>query len=117
MDNPSRKLVYTVTAECPDEATARDFLAWLVDGHLADVLRVGKAESAEAVRLDQASGASAEAPIRIESRYVFSSRAAFDAYDRGPAKALRAEGIALFAEARNVKFLRRTGEQIGCLPR
>ena len=113
MPIPSPKLVYTVTAECPDEATAADFLAWLTNGHLADVIRVGNAEAAQAIRLDPLPGEAPGSPIRIESRYIFPSRAAFEAFDTGPAKALRAEGIALFADARNVKFSRRTGEECG----
>ncbi|MCA9293728.1 MAG: DUF4286 family protein [Phycisphaerales bacterium] len=109
MVNPSAKLIYTVTAECPDEATAIAFLAWLVNGHLADVIRAGNAESAEAVRFDPLPNDPPGAPIRCEARYVFPSRAAFEAYDAGPAKALRAEGAAKFAEARGVQFSRRVG--------
>ena len=94
---------YSVTATLPDEATAERFMAWLVEGHIADVVE-GGARSGHAIRLDSESG-----EIRIESRYLFPSREAYDAYCEGPALALRAEGVEKFGNA-GVSFERRAGQ-------
>lgn len=94
------KVSYCVTATLPDEATAREYLGWLLDGHIEGVL-VGGAERAAVVRLDGD-------PIRIESRYVFPSRDAMAAYEAGPAKPLREAGARRFGE-RGVSFERRVG--------
>ncbi|MFG0257487.1 MAG: DUF4286 family protein [Phycisphaerales bacterium JB043] len=95
------RLHYEVTATLPDEETATRFIRWLLDGHLDDVIR-GGAISAEAIRLDGEE-------YRVLSRYTFESRAAFNAYESGPAIALRAEGVELFGNA-GVTFDRRVGE-------
>ena len=44
---------YTVSAEFATDATATEWLHWLKDGHIDDVLAAG-ATSAEIVRLDDA---------------------------------------------------------------
>jgi hypothetical protein len=93
---------YSVTATLPDRETADRFLAWLADGHIEDVIR-GGAISGHAVRLDDSGGR-----IRIEARYLFESRDAYEAYNAGPAVALRAEGVEKFGDA-GVSFERRTG--------
>lgn len=103
--NPIR---YTVRAECPDEATARDFIAWLAGGHIAEVIKHG-ASDARIIRLnDDASGTPGTPVVLIE--YSFPSRAAYDEYDRDHAPALRAEGRVKFVEGRGVKMSRMIGE-------
>ncbi|MFG0275859.1 MAG: DUF4286 domain-containing protein [Phycisphaerales bacterium] len=94
------KVSYCVTATLPDEATAREYLDWLLGGHIEGVL-VGGAERAAVVRLDGP-------PIRIESRYVFPSREAMAAYEAGPAIPLREDGKRRFGD-RSVTFERRVG--------
>lgn len=95
------KVSYCVTATLPDEATAGEYLDWLLGGHIEGVL-VGGAERAEVVRLDGE-------PIRIESRYVFPSRQAMADYEAGPAIPLREDGKRRFGD-RGVSFERRVGE-------
>lgn len=103
---------YTVFAHCPDQATADDFIAWLAHSHVAQVI-AGGASEARIVQLDPETAASATeasaTAVEIAVEYVFPSRAAFDAYQRGPAPALRAEGIALFVEGRSVRMSRTVG--------
>ena len=101
---------YSVTATLPDEPTAARFIDWLADGHIADVVEAG-AERGCVVRLDPTD----EAPIRVEARYEFASRAAYEAYSAGPAVALRAEGVEKFGDA-GVAFERRTGEILASVP-
>lgn len=95
------KISYCVTATLPDEATAREYLGWLLGRHIEGVL-IGGSERAEVVRLDGE-------PARIETRYVFPSRAALGAYEAGPALALREDGRRRFGD-RGVGFERRVGE-------
>lgn len=94
--------IYTVTAELPSEEVARDFLSWLEDDHLREVVDAG-ALDAEAVRLD------GDAHV-VECRYRFASREAFAAYEAGPAERLRADGRARFGPESGVRMRRATGE-------
>jgi hypothetical protein len=56
----------------------------------------------EVVRLDRDDG-----KVSLQSSYRFPTREAFDAYSSGPAVALRAEGLKLFAETGKVTELSR----------
>lgn len=107
-------IIYTVTASIPAsdpasaQATAREFLGWLTGGHTAEVI-AGGATSASVVVLDPEPDEQAP-PTRIETRYRFPSRAAFDAYEAGPAIPLREDGRSRFGG--RVAFERRVGEVI-----
>lgn len=95
-------LLYTVAATFDDAAVAEEWVAWLRDGHLAEVI-AGGATEAEVVRLD------AEGPARLEARYRFPSREAFARYEREHAPRLRAEGMARFPAERGVRLARSIG--------
>jgi hypothetical protein len=97
-------LAYTVIAEIDDEAVAAEYLAWLVDGHLAEV-RAGGALEASVVRVKSAKA-------KFEVRYLFADAAAFAAYEAGPAIALRADSAARFPPSRGVRQSRWLGEQL-----
>ena len=102
---PDTVLVYTVHAEFADAAVRERYLNWLRDGHALAVVREGGAISGEVTVLD--SGGSALGAI--ESRYLFESRAAFDAYEAGPGVALRADGARLFPPDSGVRTTRILG--------
>lgn len=103
-------VLYTVRADCPDEATAERYAAWLLGGHAAAVV-AGGARSATVVRLDAADGAG---PRRVvEVRYAFEARGALERYLREFAPALRAEGLALFGPQTGVRLERSVGEVAG----
>jgi hypothetical protein len=89
---------YVVTCTFAGEEIKRSFSDWLQNTHIADVLAAG-ASRAELVSMDDGS---------IECRYVFSSRKAFEDYERNHAPRLRAQGLER-AQGR-VSFSRRTGE-------
>jgi hypothetical protein len=93
---------YTVTAEFPDQTMATEWLHWLRDDHIAEVLAAG-ATSAEIVRLD-------DALTGFEIRYVFPDRATFNRYEDMHAPRLWAEGLERFPESRGVQYDRSTGE-------
>jgi hypothetical protein len=96
-------IVYAVTATLPDEATAREYVEWLLDGHVAGVI-AGGAKTGCVVRIEEPA-----MPIRVETRYDFASREALGRYVEGAAPALRAEGLAKFGPARGVRFERVVG--------
>lgn len=95
-------LAYTVSCTFTDPSVADEWIAWLHDEHLADVL-AGGATAAEIVRLDGDT-------TRCEVRYRFPSREAFATYERDHAPRLRAEGLAKFPLERGLTYERTTGE-------
>jgi len=106
-------IAYTVIAETNSEATMRAYVDWLSSGHIRDVIESG-AQSATLVRLDK----SEDGMHRAEVRYVFGSRNAFEAYEAGPAVALREDGIRLFGpqSEHTVGFRRTLGGVVSVLP-
>lgn len=115
------RIAYTVTATLPDPATADEYAAWLLGGHLGAVL-AGGAEAATLVRLDPdptPDSTREQGPqevIQIEVRYLFPSRETFDRYLQVHAPALRADGLERFGPRRGIKFSRRTGTVVAALP-
>ncbi|MCH9647664.1 MAG: DUF4286 family protein [Deltaproteobacteria bacterium] len=99
---------YTVACTLAHQQIADRWLAWLRDGHLEDVLRAG-ALSAEVFRMDGEQGST---EVRYEVRYVFASRAAFDAYERDHAPRLREEGLSLFPLDLGLAYQRSVGESV-----
>ncbi len=100
-----KRTLYVVTATLPDEATAREYVAWLEDGHVDQVIDAG-AQTGMIVRLETVEG---ERP-RVETHYVFATRALFEAYVATHAAALRADGLKRFGPERGIRFERRIGE-------
>ena len=102
------KIFYAVTARFPSERIAQEYIDWLESGHVEAVKRAG-AISGDIVVLDRNES---DAAIRVETLYVFGSRAEFKSYDNGPeAKKLRTDGMQRFGD-RGVTFERRIGEII-----
>lgn len=100
----AKRILYTVTATLPDEPTAAEYVAWLEDGHVDEVIAAG-AHSGMIVRLEGS-------PIRVQTQYVFSTRETFDRYVQREAPALRAEGLKRFPPERGIAFSREIGEII-----
>ena len=92
---------YTVSAEFTNDALATEWLRWLRDGHIDEVLAAG-AVRAEIVRLDNP-------VIAFEIRYVFPDRKTFQHYEESHATRLRAEGLEKFPEQGGVQYDRSTG--------
>jgi len=99
---------YTVSCTFQTDSIAQEWIAWLRDEHLADVLKAG-ALDAEVVRIDGPT-------IKAEVRYHFASREAFTTYDRDQAPRLRAEGLKRFPPERGLFYERSTGESLFRLP-
>ena len=97
---PDNVLVYSVRAEFDDEATRERYLDWLRNGHCLAVVREGGALSAEVTVLEDGA---------VESRYLFGSRASYDAYETGAGVALRAEGADRFPPGGGIRFARTLG--------
>jgi hypothetical protein len=62
------RIAYSVIATLPDAQTADEYIAWLLDGHTAAVVR-GGAESAMVVRIEHPLET-----VQVETRYLFPSR-------------------------------------------
>ncbi len=95
------RVAYTVTAILPDTPTRDLYEAWLLGGHVQQVL-AGGAEAAQVVRLS-------EPPLAVQSRYEFASEGAFERYLQDHAPALRADGLARFGSVSGVTFRREVG--------
>lgn len=102
-------IAYTVTATFPDGILADEWLRWLRQGHLAEVL-AGGATRAEVVALDTPAHA-------FEVRYHFPSREALEKYEREHAPLLRAEGLRLFPVEKGIHYRRSTGVVYDTIPR
>lgn len=92
---------YTVTAEFDDPAVMGEWIDWLRDGHLAEVI-AGGALDAELVQFDGPAH-------RCAVRYHFRDRAAFERYEREFAPRLRQDGLERFPPERGVRYQRNTG--------
>jgi hypothetical protein len=101
-------VAYTVAVTFEDAALADEWLRWLHDGHVAEVL-AGGAVDAEIIELD--------APKRsFEVRYHFPSRETFTRYEQEQAPRLQAEGLKRFPVARGVSYRRSIGVVHGAFP-
>lgn len=100
-------IAYTVIATFSEAAVAEEWIAWLRDEHLAEVIAAGAPGilDAEVIRRDGS-------PITCEVRYHFASRESFAAYERDHAPRLRAAGLARFAPERGVTYQRTLGEMV-----
>lgn len=101
---PSIAFAYTVTATFAERAVALEWLRWLTNGHVAEILAAG-ATNVEITILDGPD-------LAVEVRYHFDSRAAFAEYEQLHAPRLRAEGLRLFPPERGIGYRRSTGEVI-----
>ena len=92
---------YVVQCTFTDRAVRDEWLAWLRDEHVADVVAAG-ALSGHAIVLDGDE-------LTCEVHYRFADRAAFDVYEREHAPRLREEGLTRFPLERGLTYARRTG--------
>lgn len=81
-------VLYEVTASVSDPAVAEEWVRWMRDGHIADVVRAG-ATSGRLLRVEEGQG-------EFVAQYEFASRATLEGYFREHAPRLRAEGAGRF---------------------
>jgi hypothetical protein len=94
-------IAYTVIAHFTDSTVAEEWISWLQEEHLAEVL-AGGALDAEVTLEDQ----KVAGEMRCEVRYHFASAESFAAYERDSAPALRAKGLARFPLERGIRYQR-----------
>jgi hypothetical protein len=100
-------IIYSVTATISDPLLAREYAAWLGGGHIQEVVRAG-ALSGELLEFeDDGSGC-----VRVQARYVFANREAFEAYVRDHAPRLRGEGLAKFGSRTEISFARTVAKRL-----
>ena len=97
----SETIAYTVQATFTDCKVADEWIGWLENGHLAEVIK-GGATDAEIIHFDGDD-------CRYEVRYHFPSRESFRAYETNHAPRLRADGLAKFPTSRGITYARSTG--------
>ncbi len=101
--------LYAVIATLPSEEVGREYIAWLEEGHVDQVIE-GGAQSAMIVELEpDATEVLAPGAMQVMTQYVFSTRSAFDRYVERSAPKLRAEGLAKFGPERGIKMRRMVG--------
>ena len=92
---------YEVTAAIQDRSILVEWVRWMGETHLDDVVAAG-ATRGRLIRID---GPTAT----FVCQYEFASRSALDRYLSEHAPRLRAEGVALF-DSDQVSYTRRTGD-------
>ena len=102
----STPIAYTVCTTFQDSSLADQWITWLREGHVAQVL-AGGATDALIIELDQP-----EVARSFEVRYYFSSMQSFENYEKNHAPALRAEGLKLFPVEKGVTYRRSVGRVI-----
>ncbi|MEZ6094771.1 MAG: DUF4286 family protein [Pirellulaceae bacterium] len=104
--------VYTVQCEfASQDATevSRQWITWLKNGHIEQVL-AGGARAAEVVVWDGN-------PIQVEVQYRFPDRKSFEMYERDFAPALRREGLERFPPDQfKLSFVRKVGNVVQEFP-
>jgi hypothetical protein len=110
------EVAYTVIATLPDEPTLAEYVDWLLDGHIQAVIR-GGAVSAEVIGPSPKGPIGSDMIFRVESRYIFPTREAFETYEAVHAPALRADGSTRFGGRAGISFARSVGEVVGREPR
>lgn len=106
------RVYYAVVCTLPSEAMAREYVAWLEDGHVDAVINApgGGAHSAMIVALERREGDGLAAGARqVMTQYVFSTREVYEHYVAHHAPALRADGLKRFGPERGVRMERLVG--------
>jgi hypothetical protein len=96
---------YVVRATLSSQDVLPEYLKWLEETHVVQVLALGHAERGEIVVLNR----DKDEPQVVETLYEFRDRDALDKYLAGPAITLRNEGTRLFVETGKVSFARTIG--------
>ena len=104
------QLLYTVRCRIDRPDQAAQWVSWMKDKHLAEVVQCG-ALKAELVLMDDASPTIAGQQC-FEARYRFADRITYDAYINEHAPRLRAEGLALYPLELGFAYERTVGEMI-----
>ncbi len=103
------QIAYTVICTIQDEARAQQWLAWLTNGHIDEVL-AGGASSADIIKLDDEMNS--RNGITYEVRYNFNNRRSFEEYIKTSAPRLREDGLKRFPPADGFDYSRTIGEVI-----
>ncbi|HKQ50238.1 MAG TPA: DUF4286 family protein [Phycisphaerae bacterium] len=93
------RILYEVTTILRDEGVAQRWVRWILDEHIADVVRAGAA-SGRLLHID-------DAPHTYVVQYEFASRDSLNTYLSSHAPRLRAEGALRF-DASEAAYHRRT---------
>lgn len=101
---------YTVRATFADLPLLNEYVAWLKDEHIGQVLEAG-ACSAEVINLSDV-GSGAQSVCCVEIRYLFESPPALKNYLEHHAPRLRQAGMTRFPPEQGIVFVRTVGEVV-----
>ena len=102
--NDKTTISYTVCCQISSDQNAKNWIKWLVEGHIQGVIN-GGAVKAELVEL-----ATEENYRSFEVRYEFASEKDFVTYQKDHAPALQEEGLKLFPPENGFKYSRTNGK-------
>jgi hypothetical protein len=94
---------YAVRSIFPDQSLVQDYLDWLVEGHIQDVLDGGALSGYAALETEP------DDAIVVISRYLFASRDSYDRYVTETAPKLREEGLSKFGPHTGIAMKRSLG--------
>lgn len=100
-------VIYTVSCEFTDSSVANEWVKWMREKHLRDVLNAG-ALRATLMRHHE---------HKYETHYRFATRAAYEKYLVEHAVRLREEGLRAFPLERGLKYERHVAEVVEVLER
>lgn len=103
------QISYTVSVTIRHETKEKEWLEWMENGHIQDVI-AGGAAGAEIIRLERDDKDTPGATYEI--RYTFASREVFDTYLERHAPRLRQEGLERFPPEDGFTYRRSVGNII-----
>ncbi len=101
-------IAYTVVCRMTDENKVEEWLNWLKNGHIDDVI-AGGATDAQIIRLDPNEHPNGQKEHIYEVRYHFKSQDIFDSYLANHAPRLREDGLKRFPPENGFEYNRTMG--------
>jgi hypothetical protein len=99
------QISYDVTCRVPGESKALEWLTWLKDEHVKEVIKCG-ARKADIIRFDD----DGKPGVLFQIRYFFDTRESLETYLEEHAPRLRDDGIKRFPPEQGFLYERHTGE-------
>jgi len=96
---------YNVTCRAPGESKAHEWLSWLQDSHIEDVIKCG-AIKAEIIRFDD----DGKPGVLFQIRYYFKDRESLEDYVENHSTRLREDGVKNFPPEEGFLYERLIGE-------
>lgn len=103
----SSLIAYTVICQIQNPSRAEQWVRWLEEEHIQDVLNAGAAKAELVQMLSRP-----HEPLQFEVRYQFATQEAYETYIKDHAPALREEGLKRFPVEDGFTYSRTVGKII-----